>query len=242
MFFNVIILLVIILKKIENSFSEEIINFITNKKIHIINNFIKESLWLTPLIYIIGTLALLIRNKMYGLQFIPISLLQFAIIVFYLIIFLTIYSLIEYNYIALFDLLKNKEKSKLIKIIGHIVISILYYFVSFCFLYLLIDDSILVIKLMISYFIFWPIFVIFLNNKDIISNFITVIMFITLIINIPMSLGGLKGQKVIYHPFNNSDNYQTYMYYGNYDNLYQFTSYDKVILIPIDSGYIEYAK
>lgn len=229
------------MKKIENSFYEDILSFFKKKDFNRINNFIKNNLWLTPVIYIIGTIALLIRNKMYGLQFHPISLLQFAVIVVYLITFLIIYSLIEFNFISLFSLIKKKDKSETINIIGHIILFILYFIISSSLLYLLIDDSKLIIKLILAYFIFWPIFIVFLNNRHKISNFITIIMFITLIMNIPMSLGGLRGQEVTYHDFSSNNEY-SYIYYGNYEGVYQFVSENEVILIPIDSGYIKYEK
>ena len=39
-----------------------------------------------------------------------------------------------------------------------------------------------------------------------------------------------------------NQNLLKYIYYGNYEGLYQFVSKEKVILLPIDSGYIEYKK
>ena len=46
-------------------------DFLNKENITKLNNFIKNNLWLTPLIYIVGTLTLLIRNEKYGLQFAP---------------------------------------------------------------------------------------------------------------------------------------------------------------------------
>ena len=58
-----------------------------------------------------------------------------------------------------------------------------------------------------------------------------------------MNIGGLKGHEVIYNDYKTNKKCE-YIYYGNYDNLYQFVTKDKnkVLLIPIDSGYIEYLK
>lgn len=229
------------MKKIEHSFYNEIFDCFKTKNFSKINQFIKNNLWLTPLVYIIGTIALLIRNKMFGLQYTSISLLQFSLIVVYLIIFLVMYSCIEFNFIVLFDLINKKDESKVTKIVGHIILFLLYFLMVYCFMYILIDDTNVTIKLVLSYFILWPIFLIFLNNNDKLSNLVTILFFITLIMNIPISLGGFKGQDVIYYDYNTNEKIE-YIYYGNYDGLYQFVLKDKVILIPIDSGYIEYTK
>ena len=192
---------------------------IENKNIEKIKQFIKNNLWITPLIYIIGIITLLLRNKMFGLPFNAISFIQFSVIVVYLIIFLFMYSFIEFNFIALFELIHKKANYKFIKVIGHIAI-----------------------KLSLIYFIFLPIILCFAYSEKIkITNIVIIIVFMTLIMEIPLSLGGFKGENVIYHNFNTNKK-QNYTYYGNYDGLYHFVSENKVILIPIDSGYIEYIR
>lgn len=227
------------MKKTENSFYKEISEFLKNDKINDINNYIKKNLWITPLIYIIGTIALLIRNKRYGLQFTTISLLQFALIVVYLIGFLKVYSLIEYNFIKLFEVWKKKEKHKIKMTIKHLFFYSIYFGFIFCIMFLLTDNYKIALKLCISYYLFYPIFIVHLSNPDKISNIIIIIFFITLIMEIPISLGGFKGKDVIFHDYNTNKE-EKYIYYGNYDDLYQFTTGNKVILIPIDNGYIEY--
>ena len=67
----------------------------------------------------------------------------------------------------------------------------------------------------------------------------TIICFTVIILEVPMSIGGLKGQEVVYYNFDTKEK-NKYIYYGNYEGLYQFVSDNKVILLPIDSGYIEY--
>lgn len=217
-------------------------NNIKSQKFSCVNKFIKNNLWITPLIYIIGTITLLIRNKMFGLQFSSISLLHFSLIVVYLIIFLIMYSLIEFNFISLFNIFLKKRDNKIITIIGHVIIFFIYYIIIFSFLYLLTDDIILTKNILLSYYVFCPLFVTLLDNRDLLmSNIINIVLFITLIMNIPISLGGFKGQNVIFHSFNNKK-LDHYVYYGNYDGLYQFVSKGKVVLMPIDSGFIEYKK
>lgn len=228
------------MKKIENSFYEQMI--LWKKKINInkINKFIKDNLWITPLVYLIGTIALLIRNKMLGLQFVPISLLQFSIIFVYTIIFLILYSFVELNYIVIFNMVKER-KFDFSKLIGYILLHFLYLVLVFLFIYFLTDNEKITLQLIFCYYFFVPVFIIFFNNKDFISNITAIIFIITLIINIPISVGGLKGQEIIYHSFEKDEKIE-YIYYGNYDGLYQFIKDDNVLLIPIEDGYIEYKK
>ena len=76
------------MEKNSNTFYANIIKLKDSNILSKINKIIKENILLTPIIYIIGTIAVLIRNKKYGLQFTSISLLQFAIMVAYIIFFL----------------------------------------------------------------------------------------------------------------------------------------------------------
>ena len=65
---------------------------------------------------------------------------------------------------------------------------------------------------------------------------------ICLLLEIPIQLGGLKGQEIIYHSYDNVDNKcYMYSYYGVDDGLYQFKNGKKIVFIPIDKGYIEYS-
>lgn len=75
------------MKKIENSFYEYFNTIIHTKIFEKLNLFIKNNVWIVPIIYFIGTIALIIRDKEYGLPFSPISLIQFAVIVVYVAFF-----------------------------------------------------------------------------------------------------------------------------------------------------------
>ena len=216
-------------------------DFLNKENITKLNNFIKNNLWLTPLIYIVGTLTLLIRNEKYGLQFAPISLLQFALILVYLVTFFGLYFLIILNIYGCFNLIKSKEKHKIFGIFLYVIIYMFLLYIVVNILFLLIDDKSIVLKILSFLFILWPIINAILIKKNIMTDIITVICFTSIIMEIPMSMGGLKGQEVIYHCFDTRKE-NKYIYYGNYEGLYQFVSKGKVILLPIDSGYIEYKK
>lgn len=224
----------------DSSFLDKLIVFFKIGKQIKINELIKNNVIIIPLIYIVGTIALLIRNKIYGLPFSNITLLQFAVIVVYFFTFLGLYAVAESNMIEACKIVKNTNKKKLACIYKNIIYHLIYFSIAMLILIILTNSYKESVIISFSYLVFWPIFVIIVNNKNnFLSEIITVIYLLTIIVNIPMSIGGFKGQEVTYY------NYQTeekneYTYYGNYDGLYQFVNDDRVILIPIESGYIVY--
>ena len=229
------------MEKINNSFYANAKKLKDSEVLVKINKLIKDNILLTPVIYIIGTIALLLRNKKYGLQFTNISLLQFAIMVAYIIFFLVMYSLIEYTYINLYELIRSKENKKIIKSIGYLLFLCILMMVPYTFLHSVNNDTKTTLALICFCYIIWPVATYIANKRDKLNFIYTILIFVYAIMNIPMQLGGLKGQDVIYHEYSSGEA-KEYTYYGNYENLYQFTSEDKVFLIPIDSGYIEYKK
>ena len=216
------------MKKVENSFYENFNKIVHNKTYKRLNLFIKNNVWIVPLIYFVGTIALIIRNKIYELPFFPISLIQFAVIVVYVSVFLFMYSFVEYNSINVMVSIK-KEKINILEIVMQLIFHIFLLFI------------ICSILLCIGYYIFVPTFIIMLDNKYKIYNVAIVILYITLILEVPISLGGFKGQNVLYHDIETNTESQ-YIYYGNYDGLYQFSNSDNIYLIPLDNGYIIYQK
>lgn len=232
------------MKKIENSFYEDFNTLVNNKIFKKINVFIKTNVWLVPLIYFVGTIALIIRNKAYGLPFSPISLIQFAVIVVYVGAFLIMYTFIEYSTIQLIELLKKilkKEKNVILKFIVQLISYIIFVIIIFYVLWFIIGNIERALLLCMIYYIFFPIIMMITDSGYKILNLMTIILYITLILEIPISFGGFKGQEVIYHDMESSTD-KKYIYYGNYDGLYQFSDNDNIYLIPIDNGYIMYSK
>ena len=92
---------------------------------------------------------------------------------------------------------------------------------------------------MFCYFVMLPLMSITIKNKREVAN---IIFCATIVLMIPISRGGLGGDKVIFNKFNtnNYEKREEYIYYGNNEGLYQLVKDGKVFLIPIDSGYIEY--
>ena len=74
---------------------EEIIKKI---KLSNINDLIKENFLLIPLIYVIESIALLIRNILFKIPYKFIPVLDFVIIFIYMILFINLYRVIETLY------------------------------------------------------------------------------------------------------------------------------------------------
>lgn len=201
-----------------------------------INEFVKNNFLLITAIYVIGTIILLIRNKSIGLLFEPISFLQFAIIVTYYIIFLLMYFLISF---VLKEIKSSFTFSKqtFFDILSLLLILLLY----LGLLYLIFDDVKTSISCTLGFYLILPGVFMILNNDDVIAKINRIILYSTILLNVPISLGGFCGQEVFFY---NNDTQETekYIYYGNYNELYQFERDNKIYLFPLDNGYIYYEK
>lgn len=229
------------MKKIQNSFYINWEQFLEDRKYEKINKFIKGNAWIIPAIYIIGTIILLFRNKIYGLPFASISIIQLSVLVVYLILFVSMFAIFEYNIIAFIETIKNnQEKNKGIKIIGTLIWHIVLIIIASIILVVIMGESRQLFFLLIFYYILYPIFTIIINKSDMITNFFAIVIYITLILQVPISMGGFKGQDVTYHSIDDNTNIE-YTYFGNYEGLYQFIDKDKnIYLIPMDNGFITY--
>ena len=144
-------------------------------------------------------------------------------------------------YHEIFEVLKEKGKKQKRKIIKYILFYLVYAFIIFDIILIVTDNYKTSISICFSYYLFYPICMIILENTGNLSNVMTIVFYIHLIMQIPISLGGFKGQEVIFHDYNTNKKIE-YIYYGTYEGLYQFTQDNKVILISIENGYIEYTK
>ncbi|MFG6318440.1 MAG: hypothetical protein K1W33_01030 [Clostridia bacterium] len=232
------------MKTTEKSFYEELNRIIHSNISNEFNAFVKNNAWVIPLIYFVGTIALIIRNKKYGLPFYPISIIQFAVIVVYISVFLIIYAFIEYNIISLIESIKKipKEKKKgIIELLSCLFLYIVLLGITSYILYFITGETGKTVLLCFVYYFFLPIAMVTINSKYRISNIIIVLLYIMLILEVPISIGGFKGQNVLYHDIETNTN-KEYIYYGNYEGLYQFSDDENIYLIPIDNGYIIYKK
>ena len=205
-----------------------------------VNTYIKDNVWIIPVIYIVGTGILLLRNKIYGLPFYPITLVQLAVIVVYLLVFLFMYSIIESlitNIVISIKKLIKKESKEILNIILYLIVLGIIMVIGYYILFVVCGNNSDIKKLLLTYYIIYPIVVVLFNNDDVISYFVTIFVYTTLIFSIPISMGGFKGQSVLFHDIATNVEGE-YIYYGNYDGLYQFRKDKDIYLIPIENGYL----
>lgn len=204
------------------------------------NNVIKKSLWFTPLVYIISTLSLLYRNRIHNLPFVSISLVQATLIFIYFMFFICYYYLLRYTLKQIMDCMKGDGRNKKLQLLFLLLVMLLYYLLMFFILYILIGNIWFSFTTVFGYYLvilFLP-FIIKGGDENI-SELLTILLFISIILKIPLSLGGFMGEKVVYHEYLSSKE-ESYVYYGVYEGLYQFEKDNTIVLVPIDSGYIKY--
>lgn len=205
-------------------------------KLSNINDLIKENFLLIPLIYVIESIVLLIRNIIFKIPYKFIPVLDFVIIFIYMIFFIIIYRIIEALYK---DFIKEIHEKNFFKLIGIIMCILVILFSIFILLIYIMQNYKDTLTCMFCYFVMLPLMSITIKNKREVAN---IIFCATIVLMIPISRGGLGGDKVIFNKFNtnNYEKREEYIYYGNNEGLYQLVKDGKVFLIPIDSGYIEY--
>lgn len=205
-------------------------------KLSNINDLIKENFLLIPLIYVIESIVLLIRNIIFKIPYKFIPVLDFVIIFIYMIFFIIIYRIIEALYK---DFIKEIHEKNFFKLIGIIMSILVILFSIFILLIYIMQNYKDTLTCMFCYFVMLPLMSITIKNKREVAN---IIFCATIVLMIPISRGGLAGDKVIFNKFNTNDyeKREEYIYYGNNEGLYQLVKDGKVFLIPIDSGYIEY--
>lgn len=199
-----------------------------------INLFIKNNVCLIPIIYIMGTMILIFRNKLIGLPFEPISLIQFAVIVTYFVLFFLLSMNIENLLKKISDNKNNKEKLRKYCCLYAMFLSFCFYFISF-----LINNNKLALIFFLFFYFAYPIFLHWFKAIKLVGKIMYISVYLILICNIPLSLGGFKGQNVYFYE-NDSNTVKEYTYYGNYKDLYQFIKDNTIYLIPLDKGYIYY--
>lgn len=224
------------------SLFETIINIFNKDSIRKFKSFIKNNIWITPTIYIIGTVALILRNKTIGLPLQTLPLHQFTLIFIYSVCSFFSYTIIEDNLILIktYSTQKNNKAFTIIKRILIVVLILIIYFLLFAFLTSDIKSAFIIIFIC---YLCTPFSYVFLydQSESIVKIILIILEILTPVLAIPANIGGLKGQDVIYCKYN-TDKEEHYTYYGLYDSLYQFTDKEHVILIPYDSGYIKYKR
>lgn len=198
--------------------------WITYKEKKISEDFIKNII-IIPFIYITGTIILFIRNKSLRFPFYTLDLVQLTLLVAYFAISYLTYLLIEY-------VLLNGKKNIYLFIFLFLIPTI---YICLFELDIIIALISFVVYPVLMYFIFQK------EKKPLIIEILIMIFYTTIILGIPISMGGLKGNPVYF--YNDISNIKTeYIFYGIENGIYQFADKNNIYLIPIDKGYIEYRR
>lgn len=199
-------------------------------------------------VYIVGTIILCMRNMAIGLPFTAISIVQYAIIVFYVFVFITPAIIIDRMEARLVKPQKNCTFKQAIEAhwqqIGKMALQV--GLAEVLLLSCLIQNIILAsIVVAITYYLAPALFN--LMGKKIgrlLKYSVQICMCMIMIMLIPMSVGGMRSYKVEFCPNDSiiAENCKTYSYYGEFDGLYQFRDDKTVILMPTGAGFIRYHK
>lgn len=211
--------------------------------------FVKYSVLFTLCIYLIGTILLLFRSWSENIPFVPLNIVQTAVIDVYFIITISFFLFYEYWSCEIWQLARQSNYGTLKKMLCRsialfaVVLSVLImiYIVS-----LWTKDVFSTAGFFTALFLLIPgyshLFMTRISVKVTIFVECTWIVALTcsLICNIPMSMGGLAPQHIEYCIDNNPC--QSYNYFGNYDNMLVLKNDSTVILKSIDQGTIIYER
>ena len=223
-------------------------------RVKLLSDFFKDHYILIVIaIYILGTISLIIRNKMIGLPFQILGIQQYVlIIVYWLIVILS-------QFITMIPLLisgiccdKEMQLSKKSKIVAWTIAILVYILINFFNILILgfvidLKDKSFWLILFVPVYVIYPFIISLFRNSRLVNKFLSTISsiyVICIIFFIPINLGGYKSILVEYihhnNPIEENINENTYDYYGITDNLYILKRENIVFLVPQDTGYIKY--
>ena len=226
----------------ENSFLERLKEKI-DKVSDILNN---KNILAILLVYIVGTIIVMVRNFYEGIPFTAYSIVSYAVLTFYFALFAGVSVFLKYSIeIIMQNEYQGSKIVKLIKEIGSSVTVIVIFAAIMLYIMklLLYNTS---ISLVVAY-VFWMYCILplagFLKKCKKIKEFavlMSVLFTFGVIFNIPTSIGGLKEVEVKFYCYNDNIVYD-YLYYGESNGNFIFKEDEnKIILRSCDSGYIEY--
>lgn len=215
-----------------------------------LTEFCKYSICATILVYFVGTAILLLRNSSAQVPFTPLSIIQATIITLYFALLLGSFIITEYTICSLWSLKRDSPQisQKKWPVLILILISILAIYIVSYILSLFLHNFLLPFFL-ITMFYALPTTIMhlgkrffFKKSQDCILAILCWACFISaaFIALLPMSIGGLNAQKVIYYDNNKPTICQEYDYYGVAEGLLVLKHDDKISLIPVGNGHIEY--
>lgn len=231
--------------KQENSFLKEEFK----KKIDKLNDTLtKKNVLFILLVYVIGTVIVMLRNFNEGIPFSTYSIVSYGILTFYLVVLSGVSWIVKWIVKEIMNNQYDGGKIKnCFKKIGScllIMTIILIIMIALMSIFLYDTEPSLIKAYAVLLYILIPI----LGNSKLYKNIeeLAVILMITIsfsiILIIPASIGGLKPINVRFYDYQNQITYE-YLYFGESNGKYVFKQGEnKIILKSIDSGYIEYYK
>lgn len=231
--------------KQENSFLKEEFK----KKIDKLNDTLtKKNVLFILLVYVIGTVIVMLRNFNEGIPFSTYSIVSYGILTFYLVVLSGVSWIVKWIVKEIMNNQYDGGKIKnCFKKIGScllIMTIILIIMIALMSIFLYDTEPSLIKAYAILLYILIPV----LGNSKLHKNIgeFAVILMITssfsVILSIPASIGGLKPINVSFHDYQTKITHE-YLYFGESNGNYVFKQDEnKIILRSIDSGYIEYYK
>lgn len=197
---------------------------------------------LSVIAYVTGTIILIYRNWSTGLPFTVITLQQLAVITVYFTISFVVLIGVEW-------LIDNIGSWNIENKLTHIIMAIIIEVVVICLIIGVISTVLFFFTrnwetaLLCSTIIFLIIPYFFYTFR--LGTGIKVIAFsiasLIIISIIPQNLGGLRSQEALFCAYDTKECHKV-EYYGTADGLHQLVYEGKVLLIPIDKGYLSYPK
>ncbi len=197
-----------------------------------------------PIVCAIGVAALIARNMAAGLPFVSLSVVQYAILAVYVIVFLAPPVIIG---IVQRELYRKKPRDKIRHKLEHFIRFVGWEYLGFIVLAIIpwsiILGSVLkAVMYILPLYLLAPVLGCWHGAKTL---FIKVLLYsamgTSLILQIPISLGGIRPLPVSFCSFS-TEKCIDYVFYGEANGLYQLSDNETIILIPTSDGYIKYNK
>lgn len=221
-------------------------NFL-KEKINKINEIITtKHVLLILAVYVLGTAILWVRNLNEGIPFSTYSIITYAILTFYFVVFASASWFAKYWLeLIVQNEYKGNKFTKFIKIFSSsllavALITVIMFMIMSQILYN--TESTEIIAHAFLLYCLWPALSILSKNRSVKEFSIIMIVFTTLsvIFNIPASIGGLKPTQTKFYSYHDNIIYD-YLYYGESNGNFIFKENEnKITLRSCDSGYIEY--
>lgn len=218
---------------------------IDNKQIlkSIADLFCKYYVLCLVLVYAVGTFIYVSNNLVAGFPFVALSVVQYAVLVFYVVMVIALPIVINLVQVSLYRKQpRARFPAKLKTCFRHIGLEYFTLSLAVCAMLGSIVGNYVYILLLAPAYLLAPILGTF---RGIVSFLVRTILYSAtawlIILEVPVSAGGLKPLSVEFCTFD-TEQCRPYTFFGEANGLYHFRDGNTVILQPVDSGYLRYDK